>query len=44
MKKFEMGFEGIANSEFVDSLLHRELAGSGHLLSKLKQRIGFREG
>lgn len=36
-----MSFEGITHSEFAETLLHREIAGSGCNLSK--QRIGFWE-
>lgn len=40
-KKFEIGLEGITSSEFVQVSGHRELAGSGHMLSTQKQRTGF---
>lgn len=33
-----MGFEGIINSEFAQVLPHRELAGSGHMLSKQQKK------
>lgn len=39
-KKFQMGFKGITNSEFVEVLLRGEVAGNAQMLSKQKQ-IGF---
>lgn len=39
-----MGFDGITNSEFAETLLYRELAEQQSRASKQKQQTGFGEG
>lgn len=39
-----MGFKGINDTEFVEVLLHKALAGSIHVFSKQKPSNGFWEG
>lgn len=41
---FERGFEGMANTEFLEVLLHKELTGSSQVLLKQKQSTRFWEG
>lgn len=44
VEKLEMGFEWITNSEIVEVLMHRKVAGDSHMLSKQTQCIGFCKG
>lgn len=38
---FKIGLEGITASDFVEILLHRELADSGHLLSNKRSALDY---